>query len=330
MHRREFISLLGGAAAVWPLLGRAQLPGLMRRVSVLMAQTDGDPGGLAEIAGLTNGLRELGWMEGRNLRVDYRWPEGDVERARTHAKEAVASKPDVLVARSTPAALALKAETRTVPIVFVALAEPVSSGLVEGLARPGGNITGFTNFDGTVGSKLLEFLREVSPELKRVAVLYNPNTAPFAQSYLRSAEAGAVALALELRASPVQSDAEIEIGLAAIAREPGGGVVVIPDTFTLQRRDLIVSLLNRYRLPAVYATRGWALAGGLMIYSVDTVDLMHRAAGYLDRILKGASPGDLPVQQPSRYELSINLKTARALSLSVPDKLLALADEVIE
>ena len=328
--RREFIAAVAGAATGWSLAAHGQQPAPMRRVSVLMALSDGDPGGQAEVDALTSGLRELGWVEGRNIHIEYRWPGGDVERARAYAKEAIALKPDLLIARSTPAALALKAETRTIPIVFVSVAEPTSSGLVEGLARPGGNVTGFTNFEGSIGGKLLELLKEVSPGLKRVAIIYNPDTAPYAQSYLHSAEAGATTLAVELRSNPIQSETEIGPVLSAVAREPGGGLVVIPDTFLLQRRDMIVSLVDHHRLPAVYANRAWTRSGGLMAYAVDTSDLMRRAAGYVDRILKGTSPGELPVQQPNKYEFSINLKAAKALGLDVSTNLVALADEVIE
>ena len=328
--RREFIAALAGTATGWSLAAHGQQPAPMRRVSVLMALPDGDPGGQAEVDALTSGLREHGWVEGRNIHIEYRWPGGDVERARAYAKEAIALKPDLLIARSTPAALALKAETRTIPIVFVSVAEPTSSGLVEGLARPGGNVTGFTNFEGSIGGKLLELLKEVSPGLKRVAIIYNPDTAPYAQSYLHSAEAGATTLAVELRSNPIQSETEIGPVLSAVAREPGGGLVVIPDTFLLQRRDMIVSLVDHHRLPAVYANRAWTRSGGLMAYAVDTSDLMRRAAGYVDRILKGTSPGELPVQQPNKYEFSINLKAAKALGLDVSTNLVALADEVIE
>jgi putative tryptophan/tyrosine transport system substrate-binding protein len=330
MQRREFITLLGGAAAAWPLAARAQQGGPMRRVSVLMNLPDGDPGARAEIDALTSGLRELGWVEGRNIQIEYHWPAGDVERARAYAKEVVALKPDVLIARSTPAALALKAETATIPIVFVSLAEPTASGVVENLARPGGNATGSTNFEASIGGKLLGLLRDVSPDLKRVAIIYNPETAPYAQSYLRSAEAGAATLAVELRSSPIQSETEIEPVLSAVARDPGGGLVVIPDIFLLQRRDMIVPLVHHHRLPAIYANPAWTRSGGLMAYAADPVDLMRRAAGYVDRILKGASPGELPVQQPSKYEFSINLKTAKALGLDISTNLVALADEVIE
>src|SRR5262245_14645265 len=329
VHRRSVLTLLGASAAAWPMAARAQQPGPLRQVSVLMSLPDGDPVGQAEIAALTDGLRERGWIEGRNIHVDYRW-HGDLERVRTDAKEAVALKPDVLVARSTPAALALKAETGTIPIVFVSVAEPILSGLVEGFARPGGNITGFTNFEASIGGKLLELLKEVSPGLKRAAIIYNPETAPFAQSYIRSAEVGAAKLAVELLVSQVHTDADIEAALTAIGREPGGGLLGILDIFFQQRRDLILPLINRYRLPAIYATRVWTRTGGLMAYAVDTADLMRRTAGYVDRILKGANPGELPVQQPSKYEFSINLKAAGAIGLEIPRNLVALADEVIE
>jgi putative ABC transport system substrate-binding protein len=327
--RRKFIAALG-AAATWPLAARAQQPERTRRIGVLMGLLEGDPGGQAEVDALQQGLRDHGWVEGHNIHIDYRWPGGDIERARVFAKEMVALKPDVLVTRSTPATLALKAETSTIPIVFVSISEPSTSGLVESLGSPSGNITGFTNFEASVGGKLMELLKEVSPRLKRASFLYNPATAPYAQSYLGSAQAAAASLAVEPVASPVQNDADIEAAITALAREPGGGLIGIPDTFIQQRRDLIIALVGRYRLPAVYANRVWTPSGGLVSYAVDTLDLLRRAAAYVDRILKGADPADLPVQQPSKYELIINLKTAKALGLSVPTALLYRADEVIE
>jgi putative ABC transport system substrate-binding protein len=234
------------------------------------------------------------------------------------------------VTRSTPATLALKAETGTVPIVFVSIVEPEASGLVESLGRPGGNITGFTNFEASLGGKLMELLKEVSPGLKRALFLYNPATAPYAQSYLGSAQAAAQFLAVEPVASPVQNEVEIEAALTALAREPGGGLIGIPDTFIQQRRDLIIALVDRYRLPAIYANRVWTPSGGLVSYAVDTLDLLRRAASYIDRILKGEKPGDLPVQAPTKYELVINLKAAKAFGITMPPNLLATADEVIE
>jgi putative ABC transport system substrate-binding protein len=330
MRRREFVSLFGSAAAAWSLAARGQQSDRLRRIGVLMGLSEGDGGGQAEVNALQEGLRDLGWVEGHNIHIDYRWPGGDTERARAFAKEVVALKPDVLVTRSTPATLALKAETSTIPIVFVSIAEPNVTGLVESLGRPGGNITGFTNFEASLGGKLMDLLKQVSPRLKRASFLYNPATAPYAQSYLRSAQAAAAALAVEPVASPVQNDTDIEAAITALAREPGGGLVGMPDTFIQQRRDLIITLVGRYRLPAIYANRVWAPSGGLMSYAVDALDLLRRAAAYVDRILKGARPNDLPVQQPSKYELIINLKTAKALGLTVPLNLLATANEVIE
>jgi putative ABC transport system substrate-binding protein len=329
MRRRQFITLVGGAAA-WPLAARAQQSERVRRIGVLMGLSEGDPGGQAEVDALQQGLRDLGWVEGHNIHIDYRWPGGDIERASALAKEVVAFKPDVLVTRSTPATLALKAETSTIPIVFVSISEPTASGLVESLGRPGGNITGFTNFEASIGGKLMDLLKQVSPALKRASFLYNPDTAPYAQLYLRSAQTAVASLAIEPIASPVRDDADIEAAITTLAREPGGGLIGIPDTYIQQRRDLIIALVDRYRLPAIYANRVWTPSGGLMSYAVDTLDLLRRAAAYVDRILKGADPSDLPVQQPNKYELIINLKTAKALGLTAPLNLLATADEVIE
>jgi ABC-type uncharacterized transport system substrate-binding protein len=276
MRRREFVSLLGSTAAAWPLAARGQQSDRLRRIGVLMGLSEGDGGGHAEVDALQEGLRDLGWVEGHNIHIDYRWPGGNTERARAFAKEVVALKPDVLVTRSTPATLALKAETSTIPIVFVSIAEPNVTGLVESLGRPGGNITGFTNFEASLGGKLMDLLKQVSPRLKRASFLYNPATAPYAQSYLRSAHAAAAALAVEPVASPVQSDTDIEAAITALAREPGGGLVGMPDTFIQQRRDLIITLVGHYRLPAIYANRVWAPSGGLISYAVDALDLLRR------------------------------------------------------
>ena len=295
-----------------------------------MGLPEGDPGGQAEVAALQQGLSDLGWVAGHTVHIDYRWPGGDVERARAFAKEMVALKPDVLVTRSTPGTLALKAETSTIPIVFVSITEPILSGLVERLGRPGGNITGFTNFEPSLGGKLMELLKEVSPRLKRVTFLYNPDTAPYAQTYLRSGQAAASTLTIEPVAGPVHNDADIEAVIAALAREPGGGLIGIPDSFVQQRRDLVIALVARYQLPAIYANRDWTPRGGLMSYAVDVRDLLQRAAAYIDRILQGAKPGDLPVQSPTKFEFVINLKTAKALRLDIPAAVLAIADEVIE
>jgi putative ABC transport system substrate-binding protein len=279
---------------------------------------------------LRQGLAELGWVEGRNLHMEFRWPGGDVERAQALATELVRLKPDVLLARSTPTTAALKRASGSIPIVFVAVTEPEEQGFVQSLARPGGNITGFTNIDSMIGGKWLQLLKEVEPRIARVAVLFNPQTAPFAPLYLRSVQAAAPGLAVEVSAMPVQSEAEIDAALTAFARLPAGGLVVIPDSFTAQHRDLVIALAARNRLPALYTNLVSTPSGGLMAYAVDSRDLMHRAAGYVDRILKGGKPAEMPVQQPAKFELSINLKTAKALGLTVPQTLLYTADQVIE
>ena len=329
MKRREFIALVGGAAA-WPLAARAQQPERMRRVGVLMSLPQNDPGGQAEVAAFYQGLAALGWVEGRNIRIEFRWPGGDVERARAFAKELVGLNPDVLVGRSTPTTAALKRETDSIPIVFVNVAEPVGSGFVENLVRPGGNITGFTNFDGSIGGKWLQLLKEVDPHITRVAIIYNPQTAPFAGSFLRSVESAAPLLAVETIATPVQNNADIESSLTACARTSGGGLIAIPDSFTVEHRDRIIAQAAKNRLPALYANRAFTLAGGLMSYAVDTRGLFQRSTTYVDRILNGARPSELPVQQPSKFDLVINLKTAKAVGLEVPPMLVARADEVIE
>jgi putative ABC transport system substrate-binding protein len=289
-----------------------------------------DPGGSADVMAFRQGLADLGWIEGRNINIAFRWPGGDIERVQTFAKELVGLRPDVLVGRSTPTTAALKQETATIPIIFVNVPEPVEQGFVQSLARPGGNITGFTNFEASIGGKWLQLLKEVDPRIARVAVIYNPQTAPFAGLFLSSVQSAAPTFAVETVAMPIRSDAEIEAALTMFAREPSGGLIAIPDSFTAQHRDRIIELAARYRLPALYAILPATPSGGLMAYAVDTRDTMQRAAGYVDRIFKGAKPADLPVQQPARFQLSINLKTAKAIGLDVAPNLLARADEVIE
>ena len=328
MRRRDFIVGLGAVA--WPLALWAQ-QGEMRRVGVLMTslQQD-DPAGIADVAALRQGLAGFGWIEGRNIRIELRWPGDDVERIQVLAKELVELKPDALLARTTPTTAALKRETDVIPIVFVNVAEPVESGFVQSLARPGGHITGFTNFEAPIGGKWLQLLKEADPRLVRIATIYNPQTAPFAALFLQSVRSAARALGVEIVDMPVRSDAEIEAALAMFAREPGGGLIAIPDSFTTGRRDRVIALVARHRLPALYAVPSFTPSGGLMAYAVDTRDTMHRAAGYIDRILKGARPADLPVQAPAKFELLINLKTAKALGLDLPPTLIARAEEVIE
>jgi putative tryptophan/tyrosine transport system substrate-binding protein len=329
MKRRQFIAGLGFTAA-WPLVARAQRPEPVRHVGVLMNGVPGDAVGQDDLMAFRQGLMELGWIEGRNIDIEFRWPGGDIERAQTFAKELVGLRPDVLLVRTTPAADALKKETNTIPIVLVNVVAPDEQGFVQSLARPGGNITGFTNFEESVGGKMLQLLKEIDPRIKRVAMIYNPQTAPFGELYLHSMESAAPVLAVETVTMLVQSVADIEAAMTAFARQPGGGVVAIPDSFTVQYRDRIIALSARYRLPVLYTNLSATPSGGLMAYAVDTRDLMHRAASYIDRILKGAKPADLPVQQPARFQLSINLKTAKAIGLDVAPNLLARAEEVIE
>jgi putative tryptophan/tyrosine transport system substrate-binding protein len=329
VKRREFIAGLGSAAA-WPVVARAQQPARMQHIGVLMNVIQEDPGGAADVMAFRQGLAELGWIEGRNIDVQFRWPGGDIERVQTFAKELVGMRPDVLIGRSTPTTAALRQETATIPIIFVNVPEPVEQGFVQSLARPGGNITGFTNFEASIGGKWLQLLKEVDPRMVRTAVIYNPQTAPFAGLFLRSVESAAPTFAVEAVAMPIRSDADIETAVSKFATEPSAGLIAIPDSFTVQHRDRIIALAVRYGLPALYANPSATPSGGLLAYAVDTRDTMQRAARYIDRILKGAKPADLPVQQPVKFRLSINLKTAKAMGLDVAPNLVARADEVIE
>ena len=331
MNRRAFITLLGGAAA-GPLAARAQQAERVRLLVAMMGgrNADTDLEGRAWFAAFRQALQELGWVEGRNFRADYRWPSGDLDRMRAIAKEFVDLKPDVMLASDTPSVEALLRETRTIPIVFTNLADPVGTGLIESLARPGGNATGFAGYEYSLAGKWLEILKEIAPAVTRVAVLFNPETAPFAQQYLSFIETSAPTFGVTANAASIGSISEIEAAIEAQARASGGGLIVLPDTFTFSNRAPLIALTARYRLPAIYAVRGQAVDGGLLSYGSDLVDLHRRAAGYVDRILRGVKPSDLPVQAPTKYELVINLKTARALGLEVPPTLLARADEVIE
>jgi putative tryptophan/tyrosine transport system substrate-binding protein len=329
MRRREFIAGLGGAVA-WPLAARAQQPIRMRRIGVLMSLAKDDPRSLAELAAFRQGLAELGWVEGRTVGIEVHWPGGDIERAETLAKELVAGKPDVLLSRSTPTTTALKKETGTIPIVFANVSAPVEQGFVQSLARPGGNITGFTNFEESVGGKMLQLLKEIDPRIERVAVIYNPQTAPYAGIYLGAMKSATSALAVETVTILVQSEAAIEAAMTAFARQPGGGVVAIPDSFTAQHRGFLIALAARNSLPTIYAISEASSEGGLMTYGVDARELMYRAAGYIDRVLRGAKPVELAVQQPTRFNLVINRKVATSLGLTISPQLSVFADEVIE
>jgi putative ABC transport system substrate-binding protein len=328
VRRREFITLLGGAAAAWPLVTRAQQPNRMRRIGVLMGLPASDPGGQSEVAALKKGLQELGWSEGRNLQVEYNWSGSEPDRIQASAKALVELKCEVIVARSTPVVAALLKETHTIPIVFTVVVDPVGSGFVVSLARPGGNVTGFQNYEFTMVGKWLQMLKQVAPHVSRVAMIYNPETAPY--EFVRSLEAIAPSLSIQTVQVPAQNSTEIDIAIDKFAREPSGGIIVVPDIFTLVNRFQIIGLAAKHRLPAVYPSALHTKSNGLMSYGPDTPDLFRRAASYVDRILKGEKSADLPVQQPTKYELIINLKTAKALGLTIPPTLLALADEVIE
>jgi len=328
IKRREFITLLGGAAAAWPLAARAQQSERMRRIGVLMSTAAGDPQSQARLAGFLQGLQEFGWTADRNVRIDYRWTGDDVERRRS-AAELVALAPDVLLASTSPSVAALQQVTRTIPIVFAAVTDPVGQGFVASLARPGGNTTGFALYEYGIGAKWLELLKEIAPGVTRVAVLREP-TLPFTSGELGAIQGAASSLRVEVSPLGVRDAGDITPDIAAFAREPNGGMIVLASPSTNAHRNLIIELAAQHRLPAVYTTRYFVTDGGLMSYAPDRSDLYRRAAGYVDRILKGEKPTGLPVQAPTRYELVINLKTAKALGLTVPPTLLATADEVIE
>jgi putative tryptophan/tyrosine transport system substrate-binding protein len=330
MKRREFILTLGGAAAAWPLGARAQQGERVRRIGILQGLAESDPEAQARTVAFRQALEALGWTEGRNIRIDYRFAGGDPARVQTYATELVKAAPDLIVGHSTPVAAALKQATRTIPIVLVAVNDPLGQGFVASLARPGGNITGFAFVEFTMVGKWLELLKEIAPGVRRVALIFNPLTAPYYPVYLRELGAAPARLAAELAAAPVRDEAEIEAAIAAIAREPAGALIAAPDPFTNAHRALIMALAERHRLPAVYAFREFVSEGGLMSYGPDTIDIARRSASYVDRIFKGAAPAELPVQQPTKFELAINLKTAKALGLDVPLLLQQRADEVIE
>ena len=330
LKRREFITLLGGAAAAaWPLAARAQQAERVRRIGLLMGVAD-DREGQARVTALKQGLQELGWTDGRDIQIETRFGEADIGRIRTDAAELVALAPDVIVGQTTPVIRALRQATSSIPIVMAAVNDPVEQGFVSSLAHPAGNITGFMFIDFQMVGKWLEMLKEVAPGVSRAVLMFNPDTAPHYYVYLRSFEAEPRSVAIEVTAAPVRDTAEIEAAFAKLGREPGGGLIVAPDAFTIVHHPLFIRLAQQHRLPAVYNLRTYVAQGALMSYGPDPYDLFRRSASYVDRILKGAKPADLPVQQPTKFELAINLKTAKALGLQIPDKLLALADEVIE
>jgi putative ABC transport system substrate-binding protein len=327
LQRRDFITLLGGTAA-WPLAARTQQGEQVRRVGVLTAGAETDER-QRHITAFRAGLAASGWVEGRNLEIAYRWHAGDADRAQAFAKELVALRPDVVAAYTTPSLTAMLQATDTIPIVFI-IADPVGQGLVPGLARPGGNMTGFGLEEPSLGAKWVELLKEIALRVARAATIFNPETAPYARMFLPSMEAAARSAELTLKVVPVRSITEIERAIATTGHEQGGGLIVLPDSFLTGQREIVMAAVVCHRVPAVYANRPWAPAGGLIAYGIDRVELFRLAASYVDRILKGAKPADLPVQLPTKFELVINLKTAKALGLEVPPTLLARADEVIE
>jgi putative ABC transport system substrate-binding protein len=330
MRRRDFITLLGGAAAAWPLRARAQQSERMPRIGVLMPYAENDPESSPRVAALRQGLAQLGWTEDRNVRLEYRWSALDANSIRKLAEELVKLRPDLILTDTTPVTAAVLRETRTIPVIFVNVGDPVGSGFVTSFPRPGGNATGFNNIPLTLTSKWLELLMEIVPRTVRVMFFFNPPTAPYAQRFFDPLKAAASAIGVEAVASPVYDPAEIETVIAAFAREPDSGLIVLPSVFVLTHRDLIATLAARYRLPAVYAFRHYAQSGGLISYGNVGSDAYRQAATYIDRILHGAKPADLPVQMSVKFELVVNQKTAKAMGLIIPESFLARADEVIE
>jgi putative ABC transport system substrate-binding protein len=327
MKRREFITLLGGAAA-WPIAVRAQQPERMRSIGVLVGLAEDDANMIARLTALRQGLTRRGWSEGRNIRIDYRYAPADA-RVQALANELVALQPDVILVHTVTVAAALQKESRTIPIVFVSLSDPIGSGFIDSLARPGGNLTGLTTFEPSIAGKWLSMLKEVAPGIKRAAFVANPEIKSY-DFYLQAAQAPAAALAIELVPRPVKNVTEITNVIEDFARVPDSGLIVLPDILTATHGELIIALAARHRLPAVYAFGYLVSAGGLMSYGTDRVDEMRQAASYIDRILRGDKPADLPVQTPTRFETVVNLKTAKALGVMVPPALLLAADEVIE
>jgi putative tryptophan/tyrosine transport system substrate-binding protein len=328
MKRREFIAGLGGAAA-WPLNAWSQQGERVRRIGLLMSRDEDDPEAKARISAFTQALADLGWTDGRNVRMDLRWAGGDINRIRALAQELVGLQPNIIVASSTAVTAALQKETRTIPIVFVNVSDPVGSSLVASLKQPGGNITGFGYLEPSLGGKWLELLSGIAPGLKRVAIMFNPDTAPVSV-YMPSFETAARSLKVVPIVASVHDAVEIETAIIGLGREPGSGLVVMPDTFTVSHRASIILAAARNNVPTVYWQSVFARDGGLLSYGVDPVDTFRRAATYVDRVLRGAKPSELPVQFPTKFELVINMKTAKALGLTIPPNLLALAEEVIE
>lgn len=333
MKRREFISLFGGAAAasaLVPIAARAQQPDPIRRVGVLMITAETDPQARADRAALLQGLQRLGWTEGQNLRIEHRWAAGDPSRLPILAAELVALRPDLIIAQGTPGLAAARGATRTLPIVFTNVTDPVGQGFADSLARPGGNITGFALFEFSMGGKWLELLKNLAPSTKQVALLFNPPMAPYSKLYFESLRAAAPRFDIKPFSVPIEDEGDVQRKLSDLGREPNGGLIVLLDAFTHVHRSFIIGQTARNRIPTIYTARYFAEDGGLVSYGADITDQFRQATSYVDRILKGAKPSDLPIQQPTKFELVINLKTARALGVEIPASLLATADAVIE
>jgi putative tryptophan/tyrosine transport system substrate-binding protein len=329
MRRRQFIALLGGAV-MWPLAVRAQQSARMRLIGVLMGYAENDRTAQSELAAFWAALAKLGWAEGKNLRIELRWSAGDADRIRALAKELVDLRPDAILGQTTPVTGALARETRSIPIVFVAVSDPIASGFAASLAHPDGNVTGFAENESAIGGKWVELLKEIAPRTVRMALLFNPGTPPPLKVYMPSIQAAASSFAIQAIAAPVHASDEIEGIIATQARDPGGGLIVMPNAFNVVNRELIIALTARYGVPAIYFNRFFTDSGGLISYGADRPEQVRQAAGYIDRILKGAKPADLPIQQPTKFEFIINAKTAKELGLDVPLHLQRSADEVIE
>jgi putative ABC transport system substrate-binding protein len=327
MRRREFITLLGGAVAAWPLAARAQQAERMRRIAMVNVIAATDPEAAPRITAFEMALGKLGWLKARDLQIDYYWDAKDVAHVRATASQVMATRPDLILTVTTPPTQALRTEAGDTPIVFLQVFDPVSTGLVASLARPGRNVTGFAIYEPSMASKWAQLLREIAPHIKTATLLFNPTTTPGVQLYLESLETSSM---FPVTSVPVRNAGELSAAISELARDPNMGLIIPPDTFMTNNRDLITSLAAQHRVPAVYPFHYFVTVGGLLSYGVDSIDLFRRSASYVDLILKGAKPADLPVQLPTKFQLMINLKTAKALGLTVLDKLLALADEVIE
>jgi len=330
MRRREFITLLGGAAAAWPFAAHAQQPERMRRVSMLLGLAEKDPEAIGRVKAFRLGMRDLGWIEGRNVEIEYRFAGTNLESINRHVAELVRLAPDVIVAHSTPVMAVLRPATSTIPIVFVLVNDPVSQGFISSLAHPGRNITGFSFIDFEIVGKWINLLRDVKPNVSRVALMFNPDTAPYYDVYLRSFKALPQQTSVEVQAAQVRSVAEVDLAVAELGREPGSGLIAASDPYILAVRGAILKAADQHRVPVISPYRQFVIEGSLMSYGPDTADIFRRSSSYVDRILKGESPANLPAQSPNKFELVVNLKTAKALGLSLRESFLLLTDEVIE